>query len=226
VLKFFKRHRVYLSIMFILTLILALKNDDMGVGITMEAKNGIYTLSLSLPPLFFVVFAILCVAYAISMIRPSIKTADTWPASGPARRFVSYLIDYFINLTIAGIVFTSVALVINGYQSGSFTWQVTRPYQETKDSIYVILFVLLVIVTIVLFALPVSLKKQSVGCAIMGIYIHSERRLSVFKSTLRTLLGFVTMAGALISVPMAWAREDRRMWHDKAFGTYPKRMQI
>jgi uncharacterized RDD family membrane protein YckC len=225
VLKLLKRHRVYLSIMLILAFVLTGRISDAGVGMAMEQKNGVYTLFLSLPPLSFAVFALLCAAYATSMIRPSIKTIDTLPTAGIARRFASFFIDFFTNLFIAGVVTTAVALLINGYQSGDFAWHVARPYEETKDSIYVILFVLTVIAAIVLFALPVSLKKQSVGCSIMGMYIHSERRLSVFKSTLRTLVGYLTMCAALISVPMAWARKDRRMWHDKAFGTYPKRMK-
>lgn len=218
------KQRIILLLLFITSFVsLRLLGKDFSIGIAAEMKNEIYTLVLSCPPLVFVPYTIWLTIfiYAVRANFPKIQSTKTLSLK---RRFLSFLIDFPINLLVIGVPITLIALIINWLQTNEFSWVVYRPYNTSTDKIYFVLYAIQALGVLALFGFPISHSKQSVGGIITNTIIESKSSISLLSASLRSLVGFLTLAAGAISIPWAWLGKDKRMWHDSLFDTFPKQI--
>jgi uncharacterized RDD family membrane protein YckC len=215
------RPRIILLLLFLFSFVFfATPGESFSVGISTETINGRYTLGCSRPPFTLIPFSILLgiFIYAARADTPGNKNKEVLSLK---RRFLSFLIDFAVNILVAGVPITLIALLLNWYQSTEFNWVVFRPYNHSTDTIYFVLFVIQGLGVLVLFGYPISRKKQSVGGIITSTFIEPSTNISLLKASLRSLLGLLTLAAGAISIPWALASAGKRMWHDLIFGTFP-----
>jgi len=159
--------------------------------------------------------------YAVWSNPPTNKSTT---ALSLRRRFVCFLIDFPLNIMVIGVPITLIDLVINCLQTNEFSWEINRLYNTSTDTIYFVLQILVFIGVLILFGYPISRRKQSLGGIITNTFIESKTDISLTKASLRSLVGFLTLAAGVISIPWAWLSKDKRMWHDSLFGTFPKQI--
>jgi hypothetical protein len=218
------KQRIILLIVFISSIVLlALSKGSFSIGMGAETKNGVYTLVLSCPPFALLPFTILLILF-IYAARTNIQDNLRTVVPSLKRRFLALLIDFIVNLLIVVIPATIIALVLNWYQTNEFSWIVSRPYNSSTDRGYFIVYAIQCFGLFVLFGLPVCQRKQSVGGIVTNTFIESKTDISLIKATFRSIAGFFTLACSVISIPLAWLSEDKRMWHDSLFNTFPKQV--
>jgi uncharacterized RDD family membrane protein YckC len=193
-----------------------------GVGYTAEVVDNIYMIKITCSPYAIGSFFILLSTYIYAARQPSPSPSSIGSAPSLIRRFIAFGIDIIVNGVIVITPFALIALFLNSLSTGQFQWVVERPFQKPSDNIYNYIFFCSTIFIVLLLGYSVSRQKQSVGGLVTRTYIQPLKDISLFKAFLRAILGFFTLACGALSIPWAWLSEDKRMWHDSAFGTCPK----
>jgi uncharacterized RDD family membrane protein YckC len=153
--------------------------------------------------------------------RPKAEMDMSKPV-GLFKRFAACLIDLLVYLVLLLPSITFLALLVEGARTGELAWWFSRDHRVPTDIFIEISFAITMISFFVLFALPVSRQRQSLGQLIMGYIVLTEGgSISLFKASLRGLLACFAWILFIISCPMALLRKDKRMWHDLVFNTYP-----
>jgi uncharacterized RDD family membrane protein YckC len=148
--------------------------------------------------------------------RLPVPESSPMPA-GLIRRFVAFYIDLSICYVVVIVPLVLLVLGVEALTRRSFAWEVDLA--ESSQNFGAACLIVLVL----LLSWPEAKQRFSPGMLASGFYLYSPSELSVGRAVLRSVVGFLTLAGIVLSGPMALAREDRRMWHDLAFGTYPQR---
>ena len=173
--------------------------------------------------MMFVMLLLMLIALLGSFKRHQAPLDIQRPA-GIFRRFCAMFLDFIVYVCIAVVPIVILALVIEASHTGSFQWTVARNTKRSTDSLFGILIFLIMLGIIVLFALHVYRRQQSIGQMIMGYAVIPEgESISLIKAILRALLAYPTIILFIVSVPMALFRQDKRMWHDLVFKTYPRK---
>jgi len=168
-------------------------------------------------------FLLMLVAFLGSFNRHPAPMDLKRPA-GIFRRFCALFIDFIVYVCIVTIPLVMLALIVESVHTGSFQWTVVRTEKRSTDSLLMVMIFISMLVLLIFFALHVHRRQQSIGQMIMGYAVISEYDdITLVKSVLRVLLGYLTMILFIISVPMALFRQDRRMWHDLVFKTFPRK---
>jgi len=81
-----------------------------------------------------------------------------------------------------------------------------------------VVVVLALVALLVLDALPFWRGQQSFGDAVLGIAILTREPPTMGAALARTMLAYVGVCAAFITVPAALQRSDRRFWPDGRFG--------
>ena len=158
----------------------------------------------------------------IGTYRLPVPENPSMPA-GLIRRFVAFYIDLSICYVVIIVPLVLLVLGVEALTSRSFAWEVELVESSHNFGAACLIIVTTPILLILLLSWPEAKQRFSPGMLVSGFYLYSPSELSVGRAVLRSVMGFLTLAGIVLSGPMALAREDRRMWHDLAFGTYPQR---
>ena len=160
---------------------------------------------------------------ALIVYLVALTGSDRYAASsdvaGLLRRFGAFLLDFLLCGLLVIPVSASLALLLEGAVTGAFAFSVRRDEALPHDIAGHALVLVNMVVVLVLFALPLARQRRSAGAILCNLSVVPAAPLGLERACLRTLLGFVTLAAALISVPMALSRADKRLWHDLAFDT-------
>lgn len=177
-----------------------------------------YFYAAKLAPASLLVFVVALALYLAALFCP-----DNFPArdeaAGLTRRFGAFVVDFMMCGILATAPMTLVALGLEGLATGQFSLEVERDYRMGHDSIASGLVIVSMVIMLLLFSLPLSNKRRSAGTVLCGFAIRSDEPLGLGGACGRTFLGFITLSGMIVSVPMALRRDDKRMWHDLAFDT-------
>lgn len=191
-----------------------------GLAISLQVAPGNYLIQVVSSP-FVIIPSIIGVGILVGILRRECPP----PAEFPARlwrRGVAFAID----VATIGFAFMPllaiVAVFVEYLATGELRWHFHRTSREPRDIVNELGVSGLLAGLLLLVAWPPSKGKQSVGQFLMGIVVlPGTRGLPLVKSVLRALLGYLTLCCGIVSVPMAFSRKDKRMWHDRAFDTYP-----
>ena len=179
---------------------------------------GEYLYAAKFAPASLLTFVVALALYLAAIFRP-----DSYPvrdeAAGLMRRFGAFFIDFMLCGILATAPMTLIALGLEGLATGQFSLEVERDYRMGHDSIASGLVIVSMVIMLVLFSLPLSKNRRSAGTVLCGYAIKSDEPIGLGSACGRTFLGFITLSGMIVSVPMALRRDDKRMWHDLAFDT-------
>ncbi len=196
---------------------------ELSFGFLSEGSSkGGYCLLAWGRPSMYVPFFVLSSLYFYSQFHKEVTLPIREKPSTLTRRFISFIVDAVIIYEIVVPITITIVLFIESKRTGSFAWSIFRKEFYNIDFLP-ILFYTLALST--LFALPVWKQKRSIGNTVTNIYITSDNELSFVKSVLRFFLGAITIGFFMITVPLAFFRKDKRMWHDIVFGTYSSVLQ-
>jgi len=137
-----------------------------------------------------------------------------------ARRFLSFMIDFYFSVIILGSIEALVPLFFEARRTGRFVWHFTREYSVRSDGTYGTLLVFLGMGLLVFyFAWPMIRGKQTVGCYMMRTVLVShdaERRVFGWSRAVTRL--FYETTGLCFWPYTLWKGLDRsgRTWYDRA----------
>jgi hypothetical protein len=136
------------------------------------------------------------------------------------RRFVAFVIDFFIAMATTAPFFALVPLVVEAFRTGMFAWSFERTYTVTSDWYLAIpLSLVLMSLLVLYFAVPVTKGRQTVGCYLLRLKVvpgESELggRFGLSQALRRVVLAFI----GLCSWPLIWLLgrgKDGTTWYDR-----------
>ncbi len=111
--------------------------------------------------------------------------------------------------------------MLEAVRTGTFVWSVHRPPTDGDVIIGIMLIVPYMLGLLLYFAWPQYRARPSPGDLLLGIRVTQTRPrpLSLSNAMGRVLLGMLAFSAWFITVPLALADPEKRMWQDKAYGT-------
>ncbi len=210
-------HRIFFVVGIIAMVVLGGLREPSWSGLSMTSSSEGYSFNAALQ-WQDAASALIAVVLFVASLRGKCHVATDRPA-GLFRRLVSFLVDFFVNLSILILPATFLVLLLESTYVSEFAWVIERETRRPSDSWISVLLAMTMIAMVVLFALPISRSRQSVGGVLTNTRVLAQKPTPLFRSTRRTILGYITLCAGLISIPMALSRKDRRMWHDLYYDT-------
>lgn len=202
-----------------LAIVLASWGGNMGYQIVQDGLR----VKVSMTPQLLLAFVMLT-AMAVRCWRVRCDTLELAAPAGLIRRLSATSVDVCTNWVLVFCPIVCAAMFLSWAATGELRWE----YDHSINTEHPVLAGLgcflvcvgLVITYIVLFAWPVSRQRQSVGHFFAGMVILSEKGpMSLRDAVFRLLLGIITVVLGAISIPLAYVRRDRKLWHDCAYHT-------
>jgi hypothetical protein len=134
-------------------------------------------------------------------------------------RLVAFLIDFAVCVAVLQVVVTLLVLALLAVPGEALSWRVDRVLSPPISWVIGGLTLVVPLAWLFVFSLPAWRGWQSPGGLVLGLHLDHDERPNLWRAMARTALGFLTLSLAFFSVPVALRREDRRLWHDRAFGT-------
>ena len=189
---------------------------EMRLGI--QAGSGEYLYEAKLAPTSALAFVVALAVYLMALRRPDNYVPQDYSA-GLMQRFGAFFIDFTLCLILAVVPTTFVAIALEGFATGRFSLEIERDFRAGHDPIVWGLMPISMIILLALLSLPLTKGRRSAGTVVTGYSIRTDAPIGLGSACGRTLLGFITLCGMFLSVPMALMREDKKLWHDLAFNT-------
>jgi hypothetical protein len=137
--------------------------------------------------------------------------------AGLIRRFAGFVVDFHVAFILVGVPLVMVILTISYVADGTFSWSVER----TESAADWLAFLSAIPTFVLLLSLPLSRNRRSPGQVTLGYGLKLEERLSLGRACRRTIVGYLSLCAVWLTGPLAAARDDRRMWHDRMYGVHP-----
>lgn len=191
--------------------------SNRSTGIHQRGSRDSYSFYASLDFYSVLSFAIalMLVLIAVNFSSPS----RTNSAAGVMRRFLAFLIDFTIYFQIVLLPVTLVVLLFEAHLVGELSFLVRRDFSRPTDYVVTLMVLVASVSLAYFFALPIHKECQSPGGIITRSCVQSDEPLSIHAAFWRAVFGYFTLCAAILSVPSALKREDRRFWHDRSHGT-------
>ena len=143
------------------------------------------------------------------------------------RRFIAFWLDFVLAMAALTPILGIAPTVSEWRRTGVFQWSFERTTPASGDGFLVAVGLLLgTSALIIYYALPLVLRRPSPGTCILGYQVVPEDgvTLSLRSALLRTILGFIALAGAYVAPFVARDRKNGKFWLDKVFHTRALRL--
>jgi hypothetical protein len=144
------------------------------------------------------------------------------PLPGVFRRFVAFWLDFVLAMTALVPILGILLTVSEWRRTVVFRWNFARDTYARGDALLAVLsFLITTGVLLLYWSLPLTRRKPSLGACIVGyVVVPGNRDTMPFgRAVLRSLLGFVAVAGWYVTPFIARDRKNGKVWLDKVFGT-------
>ena len=193
-----------------------------GAGFSASISDGAFSMEASCSPVGIFGFIVYLGLYIWSLAG-QVATPKRTPPQSMRWRALCLFLDIPVIVCLVTVPMALVALLIESSHTGQFVWNFARTSPSPSDSAIMAAFYVSLVIDLVVYALPVGLQRQSPGSLITNSFTQSKNP-SVLRAVGRAMLSIFVLTLGAISIPMAWARKDKRFWHDVAFDTYPIRL--
>jgi hypothetical protein len=201
------------------------ENSTFGISSEWSSTSG-YRLSGGTQP-WALAFSLVAIGLYFLLMQ-----AQPTPLSDPLpvvfRRFVAFWLDFVIAIIVVAPILGIVPMLTEWRRTGIFRWHFERSAHVSGDGLLTFGTVLVGGAALVLYyALPLLWCRPSPGTCIAGYQVIPDTgvKLTLRTVILRTLLGFLAVAGAYL-VPFGERnRKQGKFWLDKVFNTHAMRME-
>ena len=142
------------------------------------------------------------------------------------RRFVAFCLDFVLATAAITPIIGIAPTIAEWRRTGIFQWSFERTTHAAGDGLLVTVGLLIGTSALILYyALPLVFRRPSPGTCILGYQVVSEEvSMSLRSAVLRTLLGFIALAGAYLAPLVGRDRKNGKFWLDKVFSTRALRL--
>lgn len=201
------------------------QNSNFGISSEWSFPSG-YRLSGGTQP-WALAFSVVAIGlyFLLMLVKPA-PLSD--PLSVVFRRFVAFWLDFVIAIIVVAPILGIVPMLTEWRRTGVFRWHFERSAYVSGDGLLTFGTVLVGAVALVLYyALPLLWCRPSPGTCIAGYQVMPDAgvKLTLRAVILRTLLGFLAVAGAYLAPFTQRDRKRGKFWLDKVFNTHAMRME-
>ena len=183
-----------------------------------RSSREAYEFTASLDPLLLIGWVAAVSAFWVAF-RAAGPPPNQLRPGGLVRRFAGFFVDSMLHLILLLVPATAFALLLEAAATGTFAWHVERSYSRTTDAATVLVGTASMIAFVIIYSFPATRGRQTPGGVSLGLFLRASDPLTLRRSVGRSLLGLVTLAAGVFTIPAALSRADRRMWHDLKFNT-------
>ncbi len=141
-------------------------------------------------------------------------------SAGMWRRFLAFYVDFMFGMLMVAPWAGLIAVAVEAIHTGTFAWSIHRDEATSADFMLSFGLVLPAMAALLMyFAWPQHRGNPSPGALLFGIWLKCDKPLSLSSAAGRVVLGLLALSAGLITVPMALADPEKRMWQDKSFRT-------
>jgi uncharacterized RDD family membrane protein YckC len=142
---------------------------------------------------------------------------------GLIRRWLAFWMDFVLGIMAIAPILGLIPMCAEWNRTGVFAWNFERMTPQTGDKLDIAVTTLIGMVAILAFyAFPLYRNRPSPGSCIAGyqVTVVGGTPLTLRRSLLRTLLGFVAAATPYLAPFLNRNRQRGQFWLDRVFGTH------
>ncbi|MGL6259915.1 RDD family protein [Vibrio sp. WXL210] len=183
---------------------------DAGFGAKCIGMNCIISASASIVSILTGVMLIVVIVKV-----PRLATFNTQAPAGLLRRFASFMLDFFVLLTVFTPIASVIMVLVEYYHTGNFSWTFRRDYLRDSDYWFIALSILFYFVYVAYYFYYYASKcKPTLGQLIFGFNVVAiEGEMTSTMAIKRVILSILGVSLFPISALYGLVN-DRVFWWD------------
>lgn len=191
-----------------------------SVGYSAHTSDGVTRVSAGTSPMMLLWSVFGIVLFGILMKANVPTQLDEFQVPSMRRRFCAFLLDFwFALLTLSGI-FGILPVLLEAQRTGVFQWHFERDYGTASDWVNVAAVFVFMGAILLYFALPLTRRKQTVGCWVLRLATTSPGGDVVYLPLSTALRRVIKEFMGLCSPWKTLGERDAqgRTWYDRDTG--------